>query len=233
MRAIKQWLGYSGEQFSTTDIPPYHPRTLPLYTSERCITKNAEGPKYRGEITPAMAKVLDHRADRARHDAMEQHDTWRYWERRKLELGIHRDMPLAHQLEHIREAREQAIMQAPARHSAQELAQQAQELQRSIAGLERHTQRLQAAHGVEQDFAWQGRERPYRAQLRVERLLAEGREHGLSRDPGAERAVAQLQHLLGSLEHDEAPQYGGMRARIFERARKHEEEREQGMGMGF
>jgi len=27
------------------NIPPYHPRTLPLYTSERCITKNAEGPK--------------------------------------------------------------------------------------------------------------------------------------------------------------------------------------------
>ena len=58
--------------------------------------------------------------------------------------------------------------------------------------------------------------------------MAQGTDHGLPRDPQAERAVAQFARSLEQLSHEQEPQAGAaLRIRLFERD---EHERDQGMG---
>jgi MobA/MobL family len=188
--------------------------------------------KYHGEITERWQAILDHRATHAHHADAELADAQAYWQRRTVELGIHRDMPLALQLERIRQARESAITTTPEHVSSHELAQQVQRLEQNITVLEKYGNRLAAEHRTEQLFEARYLQPSSREQLRIERLLAEGREHGLPRDLGAERTVARLSQVLGVAEQEHDHQQGvSFRARIFGKDR--EQERDQGMDMGI
>jgi len=187
--------------------------------------------KHHFVVTERMQNVFAHRFARTQSAPAELADAQAYWQRRKIELGISRAMPIHEQLAHIREAREQAIIQAPARVPAHELAHQAQALEHSIGGLEKYAQRLQQEYAIEMRYR-EDFQRPYSGQRSAERLLAQGTDHGLPRDLGAEKAVAELERRRGPVEREQAPTVG-YRARIFGRERQPEQEHDQGMDIGF
>ena len=62
VRSIKQSLGNDvGDMLYNSSVQPtiplYYPRTLPLYTSERCITKSAEEPGGCGGVCTPLCLI--------------------------------------------------------------------------------------------------------------------------------------------------------------------------------
>jgi len=182
--------------------------------------------KYRYAVTPAMQKVFAHRFARTQSAPVELADAQAYWQRRTVELGITRDMPMDQQLAHIRQARTQAITRIPERLPVHELAREARTLTQSISRLELYSAQLRHELGIEGHFR-EDYQRPESGKARVERLLAQGPDHGLPRDPQAERAVATFARTLEQLS--EEPQAGAaLNVRLFR-----EEERGRDQGMSF
>ena len=148
-----------------------------------------------------------------------------------MELGISHDMPMHEQLAHIRADRERAMTRAPERVPVHELTHQARDLEQSISGLERYSNQLRNELGIEGHYR-HDYQRPESGKRSAERLLAQGKDHGLPRDEEAERAVATFARTLEQLSGEQEPQAGAaLRIRLFER----EEERDRGrdMGIGF
>jgi hypothetical protein len=202
----------------------------------------SESREYRqnGIVSKHMQQVLDTRAQREQLRPRERDDAQRYWVERKRALGITPNMPHAQRLARVRQAREAVIHARPAPNhpTARELEATAQDLQREITGLEGFVVQVGAERRAEERATRQGRERPVAEQWHAEAVLAEGKRHGLPRDPEAERAVrvaaafarkdvgARVQDLLHDLAYDDAPTAGAaLRVRIFDR----EHDRDGGM----
>ena len=155
----------------------------------------SESREYRehGVISERMQQVLDIRAERVSGLVGEQQDARRYWNERKMVLGISHEMPLAQQLGRVREAREQAIVRAPERHNTRELGEQARILDRHVQGLERHHLRVRSELSAERFDQQIGKERSPAGQALAEQVLARGREYGLPQDRAAERVLETTQ----------------------------------------
>ena len=191
----------------------------------KLLPSDSNALRHRYEVTPAMQKVFDHRYAREQSAPAEMANAQQYWQERKQQLGISHDMPMDQQLQRIREAREQAITQVPERLPAHELTHEARTLERSISGLETYTQRLHNEHSIEMRYR-EDFQRPESGKRSAERLLAQGKDHGLPRDVEAERAVATFARTLEQLSYEQEPQAGAaLNVRLFR-----EEERDQGMG---
>ena len=105
-----------------------------------------------------------------------------------------------------------------------ELAREARILERSIGRLELYRSQLGIELGIERDYR-HDYQRPQSGKARVERLLAQGPDHGLPRDVQAERAVAKFARTLEHMRHEQEHGGGYLNVRIFR-----EEERDRGMG---
>src|SRR6266851_2922384 len=169
----------------------------------KLLPSDSHALKHRFDVTPSMQHVFAHRHERMQHEGAEQAQAQRSWERRELALGLTPGMPMEASLQRIRQARAQAITRTPERRSVSALDHEAQTLEHSIGGLQTYTQRVQAELVIEGQFQ-HDYQRPQDGQRRGERVLAEGREHGLPRDHGAEQAVRLLAHL----SHEEEPTAG-------------------------
>jgi hypothetical protein len=191
--------------------------------------------KYDGRITDRMHDVLVHRQARQQHIPAELVQAHAYWEARKAELGITRDMPLVAQLTHIAQAREQAVRHAPTRPTLAQLREQEQTLEQGIRGLERHVQDLQR-YGRRERREW-------KEEVAAERVLAAGTAHGLPRDRHAEQRVArlartartsdvaqQLRALAQALTQDEPQPGAALRIQLFDREKDRAREQDRGMG---
>ena len=190
----------------------------------KLLPSDSHALKHRFEVTPSMQHVFAHRHERMQHEGAEQAQAQRSWERRELALGLTPGMPMEASLQRIRQARAQAITRTPERRSVSALDHEAQTLEHSIGGLQTYTQRVQAELVIEGQFQ-HDYQRPQDGQRRGERVLAEGREHGLPRDHGAEQAVRLLAHL----SHEEEPTAGAaLHVRIYGR-----DERDQDRGMSW
>jgi hypothetical protein len=192
----------------------------------------SESREYReqGVISTRMQEVLAIRAERTQQMAREQQNARAYWEGRKAELGITRDMPLVEQLTHISQAREHVSRHAPTRPTLAELRAEEHTGEQRITGLERHTHLLSLYRRREERLEQRRERREWQHELAAERVLAAGKAHGLPRDREAEQIVArhertarlhaaaqQLRQLAPSLERDE-PQAGAtLRVRLHER----------------
>jgi hypothetical protein len=140
-----------------------------------------------------MQQVRDHRQARQQCIPKERVQAHEYWEGRKAELGITRDMPMGAKLERIGEARAHTVRQAPERPSLDELRAQERDLTHSITGLERHVEDLQHYGRREHQIDRRQVERAWREELAAERVLAAGKAHGLPQDHHAEQMVARLE----------------------------------------
>jgi len=190
----------------------------------KLLPSDSHALKHRFEVTPSMQHVFAHRHERMQHEGAEQAQAQRSWERRELALGLTPGMTMEASLQRIRQARAQAITRTPERRSVSALDHEAQTLEHSIGGLQTYTQRVQAELVIEGQFQ-HDYQRPQDGQRRAERVLAEGREHGLPRDHGAEQAVRLLAHL----SHEEEPTAGAaLHVRIYGR-----DERDQDRGMSW
>jgi hypothetical protein len=211
-----------------------HPDTLVTRGIDRVPEPKllpSESRQYReqGMVSKRMQQVLAIRAARQQSLAAEQANARHYWLARKQALGIAtRHMSTATKLERIREARAHAISHAPERPSLAQLREQEQALARSVEGLQHYVEQVQ--HAKAREAAWvprQGRH-GWEAMLDAERVLAEGKDHGLPRDAEAEKLVGQLTRFLDHLSHEETPQIGrALNVRL------HDQERDRGYGMGW
>jgi hypothetical protein len=205
-------------------------RDIPREAEPKLLPSESRAYREGGIISERMQQVLTIRAERAVHMQREQEHARDYWHTRKSELGMTRDMPREVQLAHMRQAREQAVTCVPARIPVHELAHQAHELRHSISGLERYSNQLRNELVIEGHYR-HDYQRPQSGQWSAERVLAEGKAHGLPRDYQAERAVATFARALDHLSREQEPQPGAaLRMRIFGRD---EHERDQGQGWGF
>jgi MobA/MobL family len=209
----------------------------------RLTPSDSNALKYEGRITDRMHDVLLHRQARQQHMPAERVQARAYWEERKAELGITRDMPLVAQLTHIAQAREQAVRHAPTRPTLAQLREQEQTLERGIRGLEHHVQDLQQYARREQRIEQRRERREWKEELAAERVLAAGKAHGLPRDRHAEQMVARLERtartahvtqrlrdLAHTLRQDE-PQLGAaLRITLFDREEERAREQDRGMG---
>ena len=94
--------------------------------------------KYRGNVTERMQQVFEHRQERQQFVTRESLQTRMYWEGRKAELGMTRDLPMEVKLERISEARAQRVQHAPERPTLEQLREEERTFERSVTGLERH-----------------------------------------------------------------------------------------------
>jgi len=174
--------------------------------------------KHHYEVTERMQTVFDHRHAREQSAPAELADAQQYWQERKRELGITTSMPMNQKLQHIREAREQAVSTVPERLPVQDLAREARTLKQSIARLELYSTELRLEQAAESWFR-EDFQRLETGKHSAERLLARGPDYGLPPDLQAEHFVAS---------HAQEPQAGAaLRIRLFERD---EHERDQGIG---
>jgi hypothetical protein len=198
--------------------------------------------KYDGRITDRMQDVLVHRQARQQHMPAELVQAHAYWEARKAELGITRDMPLVAQLTHIAQAREQAVRHAPTRPTLAHLRAQEQTLERGLRGLEQHVHDLQQYARREQRIEQRRERREWSGELAAERVLAAGKTYGLPRDRQAEQMVARLErtartsavahHLRGlaqTLTQDEPQQGSALRIQLCDREEEREREQDRGI----
>jgi hypothetical protein len=210
----------------------------------RLAPSDSNALKYEGRITERMQDVLAHRQIRQQYEPKERLQARAYWEERKAELGITRDMPLVEQLTHIAQAREQAVRHAPTRPTLAQLRDQEQTLAQGIRGLEQHVQDLQRYARREQRIEQRREARAWKEELAAERVLAAGTVHGLPRDRQAEQMVArlertartsdvaqQLRELAQALTQDKPQQGAALRIQLFDR--EEDRAREQGRGMGW
>jgi hypothetical protein len=204
----------------------------------------SESREYRekGIVSARMQEVLSIRAERSQQWAREQNDAYRYWESRKAELGLTRDMSMQAKLAHIREARRHTMTHAPERSTLAQLREQEQALAQRITGLERHLQDLQQYARREQRIDQRRERREWQGELAAERVLATGQAHGLPRDRQAEQRVARLERtartsdvaqrlrgLVQALTQDE-PQHGAaLRIKLFDREEERERAQDRGM----
>ena len=79
----------------------------------RLDPKDSNALKFDGEITPKMKEVLQHRQDRAPHQVREQNQNRLYWEQRKSELGITRDLDIEDKLAAVTQARDHLNAHVP------------------------------------------------------------------------------------------------------------------------
>ncbi len=201
-------------------------RDIPREAEPKLLPSESRAYREEGIISERMQQVLTIRAERAVHMQREQDHARDYWQERKAQLGISRDMPMEQQLAHIRQARERAITQVPERLPLHELAREVRTLKQSIGRLALYSAQLRHELGIEGHFR-EDYQRPESGKARVERLLAQGPDHGLPRDPQAERAVATFARTLEQLS--EEPQAGAaLNVRLFR-----EEERGRDQGMSF
>jgi MobA/MobL family len=227
-------------------------RVHPDRLSERGIDRQpepkllpSESREYReqGIVSTRMQQVLDMRAERAGLRRREQNDARSYWEGRKAALGITRDMPMPDKLERIREARTSSITHAPDRPSIGELRAQERALEQGMHGLERHVHDLQHYARREQRIEQRREIREWRGELSAERVLANGKAHGLPRDRQAEqlvarlertvqaqKAVQQLRRLAHTLGHDEPQQGAALHIRLCDREEERAREQDRGIG---
>jgi hypothetical protein len=198
--------------------------------------------KYDGRITARMHDVLAHRQARQQHIPAELVQAHAYWEARKAELGITRDMPLVAQLTHIAQAREQAVRHAPTRPTLAQLREQEQTLERGLRGLEQHVHDLQQYARREQRIEQRRERREWSGELAAERVLAAGKTYGLPRDRQAEQLVArlertartsdvaqQLRELAQALTQDEPQQGSALRIQLCDREEEREREQDRGI----
>jgi hypothetical protein len=188
----------------------------------------SESRQYRehGIVSERMQQVLEMRAERQQSLAEEQAQARQYWQGRKLELGLTRDLSPAHQLERITQAREHTITQAPERPSLDQLREQEQTLTRSVKDLQHYVEQVQQVQAREAAWVPQVGRRGWEEMLEHERVLAEGKDHGLPSDVEAEQLVGQLTRFLDHLSREEDQQVGhALNIRLHER--------ERGSGMGW
>jgi hypothetical protein len=205
----------------------------------------SESREYRdkGIISARLQQVLDIRAERAQHLAREQNDVRRYWESRKTELGLTRDLPMDTKLARIQEARTHTITHAPARPTLEHLRAEERLLQREVTGLEHHLQALQQYARREQRIEQRRERREWSGELAAERVLAAGKTYGLPRDRHAEQMVArlertartsdvaqQLRELAQALTQDEPQPGAALRIQLFDREEERTREQDRGMG---
>ena len=185
----------------------------------RLAPSDSNARKFQQVITPAMQQVLDHRATRGQHAAAELADARAYWEQRKQALGLTPTMTHAQHLAHVRDARERTALSRPPQRSRSVLDAQIHTLTQEITGLERYHRTLVKEHVLEQAYERTGRSRSLASAREVERVLEEGRQHGI--------AVEPAQH--------EVPQHRLQRglAQLLEHVREHERDEGRDLGMGF
>ena len=95
-----------------------HPHSLKARGSERTPeprldVKDSNALKFDGAITEKMQEVLTHRQERAKYKDKEAVQNRLYWEHRKSELGITRDLERAEKLEAVRQARQDVSAHVP------------------------------------------------------------------------------------------------------------------------
>jgi hypothetical protein len=220
-----------------------HARGIERTPEPRLSIKDSNAYKLHGTVTERMQAVLDHRQYRQQYIPQERVQARRYWEARKSALGLTRDMPMAEQLTHIREARMHAMTHAPERPTLEQLREQERTLAHDMRKLEQHVQDLQRAARREQRIDQRRERREWQGELAAERVLATGKAHGLPRDRQAEQMVARLerttrtadvaQRLRGraqALKQDEPQPGAALHIRLFDREEEHEREHERGMG---
>jgi hypothetical protein len=218
-------------------------RQLARPPEPKLLPSESRAYREQGIISARLQEVLTIRAERAQQLAREQTDARQYWEARKAELGILRDMPMTAKLQAITQARVQAIHHAPARPTLAQLREQEQALEQRITGLERHVQDLQQFARREQRIEQRRERRDWRDELAAERVLAAGTRHGLPRDRQAEQMVARLertartsavvQQLRGmaqALTQDEPQQGAALRIKLFDQEEEREREPDRGRG---
>ncbi len=110
-------------------------RDIPREAEPKLLPSESRAYREEGIISERMQQVLTIRAERAVHMQREQDHARDYWQERKAQLGISRDMPMEQQLAHIRQARERAITQVPERLPLHELAREVRTLKQSIGRL--------------------------------------------------------------------------------------------------
>ena len=156
--------------------------------------------KFTHAITPAMQRVLAHRAARGLSAAVEQADAQRYWQQRRETLALDFTATPGERLACIAWAHHQTLTQPPARTSAAELARQVAHLSQEIAGLERYHRTLVKEHVLEQAYERTGRQRSPASAREVERVLDAGRQHGIAVEPVQHEVPQhQVQDLLAQV----------------------------------
>ena len=103
-----------------------HPHSLKARGSARTPeprldVKDSNALKFDGEITAKMQEVLTHRHERAKYKDKEAVQNRLYWEHRKSELGITRDLERAEQLEAARQARHDISVHVPVQRTGRPL----------------------------------------------------------------------------------------------------------------
>src|SRR5712691_9513063 len=81
-------------------------RDIPREAEPKLLPSESRAYREEGIISERMQQVLTIRAERAVHMQREQDHARDYWQERKAQLGISRDMPMEQQLAHIRQARD-------------------------------------------------------------------------------------------------------------------------------
>jgi hypothetical protein len=199
--------------------------------------------KYEGRITERMQEVLNHRQARQPSATKERNNAHAYWEGRKAELGITRDMPMGEKLQCISAARAHTVRHAPERPGLNERRAQERALAQSVRGLARHVAALQRYARREERIEQWREPRTWQQELAAERVLAAGKAHGLPRDRYAEQMVArlerpvraqeavqQLRRLAQSLGQDEPQQGAALHIRLCDREEDRAREQDRGMG---
>jgi len=216
-------------------------RQLDRKPEPKLLPSESRAYREHGVISARMQEVFDIRAERTQQMAGEQNNARAYWEGRKAELEITRDMPLVEQLTYITQAREHISRHVPTRPTLAQLREQERTLEQEVTGLERHVQALQRSARRERRIEQGRTPRTWPEELADERVLAAGKAHGLPRDRHAEQMVARLewtartsdvaQRLRGlaqALEQDE-PQHGAaLRITLFDREEEREREQDRG-----
>jgi len=140
-----------------------------------------------------MHEVLNHRRARQPSATQERQNAHAYWEGRKAELGITRDMPMGEKLQCLSAARAHTVRHAPARPGLHARRAQERALAQSVRGLARHVAALQRYARREERIEQRREPRTWQQELAAERGLAAGKAHGLPRDRHAEQMVARLE----------------------------------------
>jgi hypothetical protein len=198
--------------------------------------------------------VLEHRAAREAHRGEEAAEARQYWEHRKHQLGITRNVPHELALERIAEARQYALTHAPRQRSPLTLGHEALGIQQHVTALEHHREQLTAALAVERVYTRLGRTIPERTAQRHDALLSEGQALGISRAPqpstsllqdreqararqaNRERsspAITKAKDILRRLSVEDEVTGQGLQVRLREREHEHERDRGEDRGMSW
>jgi hypothetical protein len=143
-----------------------HPKRLQDRGIERTpepklLPSESHAYRTKGKVSATMQQVLTTRA--ARDRIKEQNQARTYWEERKADLGITRDMPMGEKLKVLAQARQEAVHGPPARTPAAQLQREQRAIKRAI-------QREHARTGRRLQGPRQGRTRGTSLASQVQRL---------------------------------------------------------------